>query len=81
MEVCRNPTYLLVVCAFAAEMALLSAFVVFGAKFFENVFQFSKENASIFFGMAVFTPRQNEGYYSTALPRGCAALSGSGFVL
>ena len=54
MEVCRNPTYLLVVCAFAAEMALLSAFVVFGAKFFENVFQFSKENASIFFGMAIF---------------------------
>jgi len=50
LDVCRNPTYLLVVCAFAAEMALLSAFVVFGAKFFENVFQFSKESASVFFG-------------------------------
>lgn len=54
LDVCRNPTYLLVVCAFAAEMALLSAFVVFGAKFFENVFQFSKESASVFFGTFFF---------------------------
>lgn len=50
LDVCRNPTYLLVTCAFAAEMALLSAFVVFGAKYFENVFGLSKESASIFFG-------------------------------
>ena len=50
LVVCRNPTYLLVVLGFSAEMTLLSAFVVFGAKYFENVFGLSKESASIFFG-------------------------------
>jgi len=49
-SICSNPTFVLVVLAGAAEMAMMNACIVFGSKFMTNIFGYSKHQSAMVFG-------------------------------